>query len=231
MLPSGRGHCRDRAGPGGAGLTATGRPGAAVLVSGRGTNLLALLTASAETSYPAEVVAVASNRPSCPALAAAVQRGVAARSFPAGQFGQDPLRRDQEMSDWLRSQGASLLVLAGYDRIVTEPLLTAFAGRILNLHNSLLPAFSGTMNAVSEALDHGVKVTGCTVHLVDSGAADGGPIVMQAAVPVREEDTEETLLARIHEKEWRILPAALALLAEGRLRVEGRRVRVLEAAS
>ena len=230
MLPSGRGHCRDRAGPGGAGLTATGRPGAGVLVSGRGTNLLALLAASAQTSYPAEVVAVASNRPSCPALAAAVQRGVAARAFPAGQFGRDPVRRDQQMRDWLRSQGASLLVLAGYDRIVTEPLLTSFAGRILNLHNSLLPAFAGTMNAVPEALEHGVKVTGCTVHLVDSGAADGGPIVMQAAVPVLDEDTEETLLARIHEQEWRILPAALALLAEGRLRVEGRRVRVLEAA-
>ncbi len=201
-----------------------------MLVSGRGTNLLALLAAAAEPTYPAEVVAVASNRPSCPALAAAVQRGVAARAFPARQFGQDPVRRDLEISNWLHSKGASLLVLAGYDRLLTEPLLATFAGRILNLHNSLLPAFAGTMNAVSEALEHGVKVTGCTVHLVDAGAADGGPIVMQAPVPVREEDTEETLLARIHEQEWRILPAALALLAEGRLKVEGRRVLVLEGA-
>ena len=198
-------------------------------MSGRGTNLLALLSAATDPSYPAEVVAVATNRASCPALAAAVQRGVAASAFPAAQFGGDVVHRDLEMSNWLRSQGASLLVLAGYDRILTEPLLASFAGRILNLHNSLLPAFAGTMNAVSEALEHGVKVTGCTVHLVDAGAADGGPIVMQAAVPVREEDTEETLLARIHEQEWRLLPAALALLAEGRLLVEGRRVRILEA--
>ncbi len=230
MLPGGRGPGRDRAGPGGAGLTPGRRPGAAVLVSGRGTNLLALLSAATDPSYPAEVVAVATNRASCPALAAAVQRGVVARAFPAAQFGGDVVRRDLEMSKWLRSQGASLLVLAGYDRILTEPLLTSFAGRILNLHNSLLPAFAGTMNAVLEALEHGVKVTGCTVHLVDAGAADGGPIVMQAAVPVCDEDTEETLLARIHEEEWRLLPAALALLAEGRLLVEGRRVRVLEVA-
>ena len=199
-----------------------------MLASGRGTNLLALLAAAAEESYPAQVVAVASNRPSCPALRAAREHLIPAAGFPASAFGGDSERRDQEMAAWLFAQGARILVLAGYDRILGPALLTAFPGRILNVHNSLLPAFSGTMRAVAQALEHGVKVTGCTVHLVDQGAPDGGPIVMQAAVPVLEHDTEETLLTRIHQQEWRILPAALALLAEDRIRVEGRRVRILE---
>jgi phosphoribosylglycinamide formyltransferase-1 len=117
-----------------------------------------------------------------------------------------------------------MLALAGYDRILTKPLLRAFPGRVLNLHNSLLPAFAGSMNAVQEAIDHGVKLTGCTVHLVDGDYLDGGPIVLQAAVPVEDGDTAETLLQRIHVQEWRIFPKAIALLAQGQLRVVGRRV-------
>lgn len=200
-----------------------------VLASGTGTNLRALLAASGEPSFPAQVVATASNRPGCPALGVAREAGVPVGAFPIRDFGGDASRRDQAMAGWLRRSGAEVLVLAGYDRIVTAPLLDTFRGRILNLHNSLLPAFAGTMGAVAAALEHGVKVTGCTVHLVEDGAADGGPIVLQAAVPVHENDDEATLLQRIHREEWRILPAAVRLLVEGRLQVEGRRVRILEA--
>ena len=150
--------------------------------------------------------------------------GVPSRSFPASTFSGDLEARDQAIASWLLSERASILALAGYDRILTRPLLRAFPGRVLNLHNSLLPAFAGTMNAVQEALEHGVKLTGCTVHLVDEDYLDGGPIVLQAAVPVEDDDTAATLLQRIHQQEWLLLPRAIAMLARGELRVEGRRV-------
>jgi phosphoribosylglycinamide formyltransferase 1 len=195
-----------------------------VLVSGRGTNLRAILEASAARGYPAEVVAVASNRPGCPALEIARSAGVPTRSFPATTFSGDVEARDRAMAAWLLQGGASMLVLAGYDRILTRPLLRAFPERVLNLHNSLLPAFAGTMSAVQAALDHGVKVTGCTVHLVDQDYLDGGPIVLQAAVTVEDGDAAESLLERIHAQEWRILPEAIAMLARGEIKVEGRHV-------
>lgn len=200
-----------------------------MLVSGAGTNLRAILEAAASDSFPARVAAVASNRPSCPGLEVARRAGVPSRSFPASTFSGDLDARDQTMASWLLSEGASMLALAGYDRILTRPLLRAFPGRILNLHNSLLPAFAGTMTAVQAALDHGVKLTGCTVHFVDEDYLDGGPIVLQAAVPVEDSDTADTLLQRIHEQEWRIFPEAIALLARGQFRVEGRRVLQVEA--
>ncbi len=177
------------------------------------------------------MAAVASNRPSCPGLEVARQAGVPGRSFPASTFSGDLDARDQTMASWLLSEGASMLALAGYDRILTRPVLRAFPGRILNLHNSLLPAFAGTMTAVQAALDHGVKLTGCTVHFVDEDYLDGGPIVLQAAVPVEDSDTADTLLQRIHEQEWRIFPEAIALLARGQFRVEGRRVLQVEPSS
>jgi len=195
-----------------------------VLVSGAGTNLRALLRAAARENFPAQVVAVATNRPSCPGLEIARTADVPRRSFPASTFSGDLEARDQAIASWLFSQGVSILALAGYDRILTRPLLRAFPGRVLNLHNSLLPAFAGTMNAVQAALDHGVKLTGCTVHLVDEDYLDGGPIVLQAAVPVEDSDTPESLLQRIHEQEWRIFPEAVALLARDQLQVMGRRV-------
>lgn len=202
-----------------------------MLVSGAGTNLRAILEAAASDSFPARVAAVASNRPSCPGLEVARRAGVPSRSFPASTFSGDLDARDQTMASWLLSEGASMLALAGYDRILTRPLLRAFPGRILNLHNSLLPAFAGTMTAVQAALDHGVKLTGCTVHFVDEDYLDGGPIVLQAAVPVEDSDTADTLLQRIHEQEWRIFPEAIALLARGQFRVEGRRVLQVEPSS
>ncbi|MGH7643335.1 MAG: phosphoribosylglycinamide formyltransferase [Candidatus Dormibacteria bacterium] len=202
-----------------------------MLVSGAGTNLRAILEACETQDFPVRVAGVASNRPSCPALAVADQAGTPSRSFPASTFSGDLEARDQAMASWLLGEGASILALAGYDRILTKSLLRAFPGRVLNLHNSLLPAFAGTMSAVQAALDHGVKLTGCTVHLVDEDFLDGGPIVIQAAVPVRDDDTVETLTQRIHEEEWRIFPHAIALLARGQLRVNGRRVTQLELGS
>jgi phosphoribosylglycinamide formyltransferase-1 len=198
--------------------------GVGVLVSGRGTNLNAILGASEAAGYPAAVVAVASNRPACAALEIARSAGVPTRSFPAATFSDDLEARDRAMAAWLLEEGVAIVVLAGYDRILTRPLLRAFPDRVLNLHNSLLPAFAGTMSAVQAALDHGVKVTGCTVHLVDEDYVDGGPIVLQAAVEVEDGDSAETLLDRIHAQEWRILPQALAMLARGEITVEGRRV-------
>jgi phosphoribosylglycinamide formyltransferase-1 len=125
----------------------------------------------------------------------------------------------------LRASGAQLLVLAGWDQVLIPAVVAAYAGRILNVHPSLLPAFAGTMHAVEDALAYGVRVTGCTVHYV-TDEVDCGPIVLQAAVPVYDDDTPETLLARIHEQEHQLLPRAIALQAAGRLRVEGRRVRI-----
>lgn len=195
-----------------------------MLVSGAGTNLGALLRASEADDFPARVVGVGSNRPGCRGLEIARAAGLPSRSFPVSTFSGDLESRDRSIADWLQGLGATILTLAGYDRILTRPLLRAFPGRVLNIHNSLLPAFAGTMNAVEAALEHGVKVTGCTVHLVDEDYLDGGPIVLQAAVPVEDGDTPETLLQRIHEREWRILPEAVALLAAGKLELAGRRV-------
>jgi phosphoribosylglycinamide formyltransferase-1 len=196
-----------------------------VLVSGRGTNLRALIQAAADPCYPAEVVGVATNHADCPALQIAAGAGIATQAFRGLDFGSDSEGRDRAIAQWLAGQGAEMVVLAGYDRILTVPLLTAFPGRILNLHNSLLPAFSGTMHAVEAALEHGVKLTGCTVHLLDASSVDGGPIVIQEAVEVEDDDTPETLLERIHRAEWRILPEAVRQLAAGELVLEGRRVR------
>ena len=120
------------------------------------------------------------------------------------------------------------MVCAGYDRVIAEELIDDFTGAILNLHPSLLPAFGGGMTAVEDALDFGAKVTGCTVQFLETGAPDGGAVILQAAVPVREDDDVESLRARIHEQEWRLLPEAVRLWCTGRLRREGRRVRILD---
>ncbi len=196
-----------------------------VLVSGQGTNLRALVRASEDPAYPARVVAVGANRVGCPALEAARQLGIPAQAFPISANSGSAVIRDSSLAAWLLQQGCELLVLAGYDRILTAPLIDAFPERILNIHNSLLPSFAGTMRAVEEALEYGVKITGCTVHLVDAKRVDGGPIVLQAAVRVEDDDTPNSLLERIHQEEWRILPEAVGLVASGRLRVEGRVVR------
>jgi phosphoribosylglycinamide formyltransferase-1 len=139
-----------------------------------------------------------------------------------------PKRGDRQrvLLDALQEAHVDLVVLAGYDEILGPSFVAAFAGRMINTHPSLLPAFAGTMHAVRQALECGVKVTGCTVHLV-SDEPDGGPILFQRCVEVRDDDTVESLHARILAEEHKLLPTAVRALAEGRVRVEGRRARVI----
>jgi phosphoribosylglycinamide formyltransferase-1 len=156
---------------------------------------------------------------------------VAALALPQSDFGDDATLRDREMRDRFRDAGARLIICAGYDRILSDEFLDAFPDAILNVHPSLLPAFGGGMDAVEQALARGVKVTGCTVQLLDRGEADGGPIVLQAAVPVEAEDDATSLRRRIHGREWELLPQAVALWCAGRIVRDGDRVRVLPAAA
>jgi phosphoribosylglycinamide formyltransferase 1 len=201
-----------------------------VLVSGAGTNLEALLTACADPAFPAEVVFVLSNRPSARALDIARRHGVPAQALAQAEFG-DAAARDQAMCERFRAAGVRLVVCAGYDRILADSFLDAYPDAILNVHPSLLPAFGGGMDAVEQALARGVRVTGCTVQLLERGEPDGGPIVLQAAVPVEPDDDAATLRARIHACEWELLPEAVALWCTGRIVRDGNRVRVLPASA
>ncbi len=196
----------------------------AVLASGRGTNLQALLDAEVSGSLgKARIALVLSDRPGAKALERARQRGVEALFLDPKPF---PEREayDEAALNALRTRDIGLVALAGFMRVLTPVLVRAFPNRILNIHPALLPAFPG-LHAQRQALKHGVKVAGCTIHFVDE-QVDHGPIILQAAVPVLEGDTEETLAARILEQEHRIYPQAVRLFAEGRLTVEGRRVRI-----
>ncbi|HZD18327.1 MAG TPA: phosphoribosylglycinamide formyltransferase [Actinomycetota bacterium] len=196
----------------------------AVLASGEGTNLQALLD---DPVIGPQVVLVVSDRDRAPALQRARDRGLQARFLdPAAHA--DRASFDRALLDALTAVSTTHLALAGFMRIVGPELVRAFEGRILNVHPALLPAFPGT-SAVADALSWGVKVTGVTVHLVDE-EVDHGPIVAQEPVEVRPEDDRDSLEARIHEVEHRLFPAAVRALLEGRLRVEGRVVRVLEEA-
>jgi phosphoribosylglycinamide formyltransferase-1 len=202
----------------------------AVLVSGAGSNLAALIAAAAAPNHPAVVVLVVSNRRDCGALAIAAQHGIATLSLPVVDFGNDAAARDRAMVDALRAARVDLVVCAGYNRVLSDHVLTAYPNAILNVHPSLLPAFAGGMHAVEDALAAGVTITGCTVHLLAAGAVDAGPIVLQAVVPVEEGDDAETLCSRIHAQEWRILPQAVELWASGRLHVRDGRVQIAPAA-
>jgi phosphoribosylglycinamide formyltransferase 1 len=200
--------------------TSTGRVG--VLVSGRGSNLQALLDAGREERLGGRVVLVVSNVPGAAGLDRARAAGVPA--VVCDHRGKSREDHDREMVHVLREHQVDLVCLAGYMRLVSAVLLDAFPGRVLNVHPSLLPAFPG-IRSQRQALEHGVKVSGATIHLVDT-ALDGGPIVLQEAVPVAEDDTEESLSARILGAEHRIYPEAVRAVLEGRCRVEGRRVRI-----
>jgi phosphoribosylglycinamide formyltransferase-1 len=198
-----------------------------VLVSGRGSNLQTLIDGVAAGALPAEIVVVASNRPSAAALGRAREAGIESRAFPQSTYG-GLTERDAALCAYLVAHRVELLVLAGYDRVIAPAVLDTFRNRIINIHPSLLPAFAGTLRAPAEALAHGVKVAGCTVHFVDDNL-DAGPIILQRAVPVGEDDTAETLAARILVEEHRILPEAIRLIAAGRVRIDGRRCHVLPA--
>jgi phosphoribosylglycinamide formyltransferase-1 len=200
-----------------------------VLVSGAGTNLEALLNASEAPGFPAHVALVLSNRASARALDIARAHGVAAHPLSQAAFGGDAAARDRAILERFRAAGVRLIVCAGYDRILSDSVLDAYPDAILNVHPSLLPAFGGGMDAVEQALARGVKVTGCTVQLLERGEPDGGPIVLQAAVPVEADDDATTLRQRIHRCEWELLPAAVALWCTGRIVRDGNRIRVLPA--
>jgi len=197
-----------------------------VLASGAGTNLEALVRAGNTDDFPAQVVLVVSNRRTARALDVARAAGIRAEATPQSAFGNDPVVRDRAVIALLRDAQVELVVCAGYDRILSDEFLSAFPDAILNVHPSLLPAFAGGMHAVEDALAYGVKVTGCTIQLLDHGQPDGGPIILQAAVPVEPDDDAESLRARIHEREWELLPRAVQLWTTGKLRREGRVVRI-----
>jgi phosphoribosylglycinamide formyltransferase-1 len=192
----------------------------AVLVSGSGTNLQALLD---DPVCGPRIVLVLSARPDVGALDRATARGVETAVIEPKDF-EDRTGFDVAVADLLRGRGIDVIVSAGYLRLLGPPVLDVYGGRWLNVHPSLLPAFPG-MHGVSDALAYGVKVTGVTVFLVDEGT-DTGPIVLQEPVEVRDDDDWDSLEARVHEVEHRLLPSATAALVEGRLRVEGRRVRI-----
>jgi phosphoribosylglycinamide formyltransferase-1 len=192
----------------------------AVLISGRGTNLQALIDAIEHGRLNAAIAVVISNRDDAPGLQRARRAGLEAlcvdhREFPA----RDAF--DHAMVRELRARHVDLVCLAGFMRVIGPPLLDAYRHRILNIHPSLLPSFPG-LHPQQQAIEHGVKVSGVTVHLVDS-ELDGGPIVLQRTVPVLDDDTVEALAGRILEEEHRAYPEAIALILAGGWRVEGRR--------
>lgn len=192
-----------------------------MLISGRGSNMLAILDRIAAGDLDARVALVISNEPRAPGLAAARERGVRTlvldhRDSPSREA------HDRRMAEALEARKVRLVCLAGYMRLLSPWFVGRFAGRVLNIHPSLLPAFPG-LDAQRVALEAGVKVSGCTVHFVDV-QVDSGPIVLQEAVPVQDGDTPETLAARILEKEHVVYSRAIALFFSGRLRIAGRRV-------
>lgn len=193
-----------------------------VLVSGRGSNLQALLDACARSDYPAEVVVVISDRERAAALDRARAAGVEALVVNPKDFA-DREAFDHALVRELEARRVGLACNAGFMRILSPAYVRAFAGRALNIHPSLLPAFPG-LHAQRQALEHGAKVAGATVHFVDDGPVDTGPIILQASVPVLPDDTEESLSARILVEEHRLYPEAVRLFAEGRLEIVGRRV-------
>jgi phosphoribosylglycinamide formyltransferase-1 len=192
-----------------------------VLASGRGSNLQAILDAIEAGRCPARVAVVVSDRKDAPALERARWAGASA-VYLDPKAHPDRAAFDEAVAEVLHQHAAELVCLAGYMRVLSVEFVRRFPGRILNVHPALLPAFPG-LHAQRQAIQHGVKVAGATVHFVDDGV-DTGPIVLQSAVPVRDDDTEETLAARILVEEHRLYPEAIRLYAEGRLRIEGRRV-------
>lgn len=198
-----------------------------VLASGRGTNLQAIIDAIEAGTLPAQIVAVISNKRDAPALERARRHAIPDVFLDPKPYVNQPdgrLEYDRLILEELRKHDVELLLLAGYMRIVTPVLINAMPNRIMNIHPSLLPSFPG-LEVQKKAIEWGAKITGCTVHFVTE-RVDEGPIIIQAAVPILETDTPETLSARILAEEHKIYPRAVALYAEGRLRVDGRRVYV-----
>lgn len=195
----------------------------AVLISGSGTNLQAIIDAIESQRLDAKIQLVLSNRAEAFGLVRAKNHGIPVEVLDHKRF---PNREafDQAVVDILRARDVELAVLAGFMRLLSPVFVSAYSNRIMNIHPALLPAFPG-LHVQKKAVEHGVRFSGCTVHFVNE-ACDEGPIIIQAVVPVFPNDTEESLAARILEQEHRIYPRAIQLYSEGRLRVEGRKVLV-----
>lgn len=188
-----------------------------VLVSGRGTNLAAILQACASGGIPGEVVFVASNKPGCPALAIAGHAKVPeVRAFPLTEHA-DLATRDGAMAAALKAAAVELVITAGYDRVLDEGFVAAFEGRILNLHPSLLPEFGGSMNAIEDAFNARLPRTGVTIHLIEPHTIDAGRVIAQEAVEIQAADSLKTLTERIHSVEHRLLPQSIKAFIEASL--------------
>jgi len=202
-------------------MSERGRVG--LLISGRGSNMSALIEAMRDGRIAADPAVVVSNVPGAGGLVHAEQAGV-----PTVVLDHRAIRprreHERQVIEVLREHRVDLVCLAGYMRLLTPQIISAFPQRILNIHPSLLPAFPG-LQAHAQALEHGARVSGCTVHFVDE-ECDHGPIVLQSAVAVEQDDTVDSLSARVLEQEHEIYPEAVRLFFEGRLSIEGRRVRI-----
>ncbi len=195
-----------------------------VLASGRGTDFQSLVDAKARGDLDVTLAVLICNVPDAPVIGRAGKAGVPAVVIDHRSYGKDREAFEREVVRVLREKRVDLVVFAGFMRLVTPYFVREFPARIVNIHPSLLPAFPGA-HAPADAIAWGTKVSGCTIHFVDE-SVDGGPVILQKAVPVLDDDTSETLAARILEAEHVLLPIAVRLFAEGRLRVEGRRVRI-----
>lgn len=194
-----------------------------ILVSGNGTNLQAIIDRIESGEINAEIACVISNKADAYALTRAALHGIPAIVHENASF---PERRSYDAAtvEILRSHKVDLVILAGFMRILTDVMVNAYPNAIMNIHPALLPSFQG-LHAQQQALDYGVRYSGCTVHFVDHGT-DTGPIIMQSVVPVEQDDTEKTLSARIQKAEHQTFAAAIKLFVEGKIRVDGRRVRL-----
>jgi phosphoribosylglycinamide formyltransferase-1 len=192
-----------------------------VLLSGRGSNFEALADSTAAGRIPdAEIAIVISNRENAPGIEKAEARGIPAQVIPSRGLEREAY--DKLVIAALEEKKVDLVCLAGYMRLLSPAFVAAFRGRILNIHPSLLPAFPG-LESQRQAIEHGAKFSGCTVHFVDENL-DAGPIILQAAVPIRDDDTPETLSERVLKEEHRIYTEAVRIVLEGRYRMDGRRV-------
>ena len=197
----------------------------AVLVSGRGSNLQVIIDSIENGYLHAQISIVISDIEDAYALVRAKKHGIKVVHIDPGKFASKGLY-ETEVLEVLNSHNVQLVLLAGYMKILGKTLLNAYKNRILNIHPALLPAFPG-LHAQEQAFKHGVKVAGCTVHFVDEGL-DGGPIILQKCVEVKEDDTAQTLAERILEQEHKIYPEAVKLFIENRLRIEGRKVKIIK---
>jgi len=194
-----------------------------VLASGGGTNLQAIIDRCQDHSLDAEIAVVICNNPDAGSLDRAAKAGIATQCINHRDFSEREAF-DRTVVNALQGAGVELVVLAGFMRIITQTFIDAYPNRVINIHPALLPSFPG-LHVQQQAIDYGARFSGCTVHFVDGGV-DTGPIIIQAVVPILQDDTADTLAARILEQEHRSYPRAIQLIAEGRVHVDGRKVTI-----